>query len=167
MAAEKPVGRSAKCYKFTYRYRPLGVVVTIRYTYLGAPGSIPFRTGEKDLKKGQKRRLFFFSRDRQIRPKPGRSQRPTPTGNSGGPRSILTYRANDVADSIEFHLEAKSPWTMTVLVAFVAALSTLSIPTTAFLASAPPGARLHELSSSIDYSPGTWSRQARWNMGFK
>ena len=47
---------------------------------------------------------------------------------------------------------------MTVLVAFVAALSTLSIPTTAFLASAPPGARLHELSSSIDYSPGTWSK---------
>ena len=85
VAAEKPVGRSAKCYKFTYRFRPLGVVVTIRYTNLGAPGSIPFRTGEKDLKKGQKRRLFFFSRDRQIRPKPGRSQRPTPTGNSGGP----------------------------------------------------------------------------------
>ena len=84
VAAEKPVGRSAKCYKFTYRFRPIGVVVTIRYTYLGDPGSIPFRTGEKDLKKGKRDVSFFSSRDRQIRPKPGRSQRPTPTGNSGG-----------------------------------------------------------------------------------
>ena len=33
-AAEKPVGRSAQCYKLTPRFRPLGVVVTNRYTDL-------------------------------------------------------------------------------------------------------------------------------------
>ena len=77
VAAEKPVGRSAKCYKFTYRFRLLGVVVTIRYTHLGAPGSIPFRTGEKDLKKRQKRRLFFFLATGKFAQNPvGRSARP-------------------------------------------------------------------------------------------
>ena len=52
-------------------------MATIRYTNLGAPGSIPFRTGEKDLKKGQKRRLFFFLATGKFAQNPvGRSARP-------------------------------------------------------------------------------------------